>query len=266
MHRVAGSRAKKEVITDETNPQGPNKGKAGKWSKKPRVERVMIIAGAAVGACLVGSILGFLFISGHYDHWGTAVSRFSSGYWFSPSASVADGLVYVGSCDNNLYALDAGTRAKRWSFEKNVKSKWFSSPAVVDGVAYHVTFDSTLYAIGIDDGTVLWEFDADGKLSRSPAVKGGIVAISTSQSHLYAVEAETGKKIWDIKSEGVVYSHPAIAGNLLYWGSGDQHMYALDLASGDVLWKFEAQGAVGSPTPHDGLILFCADENLYVLH
>jgi len=94
----------------------------------------------------------------------------------------------------------------------------------------------------------------------------GIVAVSTSDSHLYAVAVETGHKIWDFKSEGVVYSHPAIAGNILYWGSGDHDLYAMNLATGEVLWQYEARGPVGTPTPHDGLILFCADQNLYVLH
>ena len=52
--------------------------------------------------------------------------------WSSPA--VADGVVYVGSEDNNLYALKASTGVKLWSYTTgdNVDS----SPAVANEVVY----------------------------------------------------------------------------------------------------------------------------------
>src|ERR1700691_3556891 len=51
----------------------------------------------------------------------------------SSSPAVADGVVYVGSNDGNVYALDAKTGANLWSFTTGGGA---SSPAVVDGVVY----------------------------------------------------------------------------------------------------------------------------------
>jgi len=54
--------------------------------------------------------------------------------------------VYVGSYDNNTYALNATTGAKLWSFTTG--SGVFSSPAVVNGVVYVGSVDGSVYAIG----------------------------------------------------------------------------------------------------------------------
>ena len=48
--------------------------------------------------------------------------------------AVVDGIVYIGSGDNYVYALDAGTGEERWRFETG--QMVVSSPAVVDGVVY----------------------------------------------------------------------------------------------------------------------------------
>jgi outer membrane protein assembly factor BamB len=50
------------------------------------------------------------------------------------SQSVAGGMVYFGSSDHNLYALDAVTGTLKWSFPTGVIN--YTSPAVVNGVVY----------------------------------------------------------------------------------------------------------------------------------
>jgi outer membrane protein assembly factor BamB len=59
---------------------------------------------------------------------------------------VADGIVYVGSNDKNLYAIDAVTGKEKWHF---ATGDWVdSSPAVADGIVYVGSNDKNLYAIG----------------------------------------------------------------------------------------------------------------------
>jgi PGF-CTERM protein len=62
------------------------------------------------------------------------------------SPAVANGVVYVGSDDNNLYALNATTGAKLWSYTTGGYVD--SSPAVVKGVVYVGSDDGNVYAIG----------------------------------------------------------------------------------------------------------------------
>jgi outer membrane protein assembly factor BamB len=50
------------------------------------------------------------------------------------SASSFGGMVYVGSGDHNLYALNAATAAKLWTFTTG--GTVISSPAVANGMVY----------------------------------------------------------------------------------------------------------------------------------
>jgi len=60
-----------------------------------------------------------------------------------------NGMVYVGSTDNNLYALSGKSGAKLWEFKTG--SYVFSSPAIgPDGTVYIGSSDKKLYAIKTD--------------------------------------------------------------------------------------------------------------------
>ena len=67
------------------------------------------------------------------------------------SPAVADGVVYVGSQDGNVYALDAATGAQAWSFPTGAPVT-FSSPAVADGVVYVGSNDGKVYSFTLAGG------------------------------------------------------------------------------------------------------------------
>lgn len=50
------------------------------------------------------------------------------------SPAVADGVVYIGSADGNVYALNAVNGTKVWSFETG--NPVTSSPAISGGIVY----------------------------------------------------------------------------------------------------------------------------------
>jgi outer membrane protein assembly factor BamB len=69
------------------------------------------------------------------------------------SPAVANGVVYVGSCDSNIYALSASTGAKLWSYTTG-GCIGGSSPAVVNGMLYVGSgyySDGNLYAFHLPD-------------------------------------------------------------------------------------------------------------------
>jgi glucose dehydrogenase len=57
-------------------------------------------------------------------------------------------MVYIGSSDANLYALNATTGALVWSYPTN--QFVYSSPAVADGVVYVGSGDHNVYALDAD--------------------------------------------------------------------------------------------------------------------
>ena len=61
------------------------------------------------------------------------------------SPSVANGVVYVGSYDHNLYAFNASSGALLWTYTTG-SDIVYSSPAVVNGMIYIGSWDFKLYA------------------------------------------------------------------------------------------------------------------------
>ena len=69
--------------------------------------------------------------------------KFKTGDSVFSSPAVSDDVVYFGSYDNHLYALDTKTGEEQWKFETG--DSVFSSPAVLDGVVYFGSTDDHLY-------------------------------------------------------------------------------------------------------------------------
>ena len=66
------------------------------------------------------------------------------------SPAVANGVVYVGSYDDNVYALNATSGAKLWSYPTG--RAVISSPAVANGVVYVGSYDGNVYAFDQQGG------------------------------------------------------------------------------------------------------------------
>ena len=109
----------------------------------------------------------------------------------SPAVSSDGKVVYVGSGDNNLYAVDAVNGSKIWSFLTGNLVQ--SSPAVSsDGKVVYVGSDDTnLYAVDAVNGSKIWSFQTGGDVESSPAVSsdGKVVYVGSDYTNLYAVEA-----------------------------------------------------------------------------
>ena len=123
------------------------------------------------------------------------------------SPAVANGVVYVGSNDNKLYAFDAAGHTNCSGIPKTCTPLWtattgarvVSSPAVANGVVYVGSFDNKLYA-----------FDAAGTTGCSGLPK-------------------TCTPLWTGTTGGFVWSSPGPAGGVVYVGSNDANLYAYGL-------------------------------------
>src|SRR5205814_1393546 len=84
------------------------------------------------------------------------------------SPAVVNGVVYVGSDDDKLYAFNASTGALMWT--ATTGSYIYSSPAVADGVVYVGSYDAKLYAFNANTGATKWTATTASSVVSSPAV------------------------------------------------------------------------------------------------
>ncbi len=186
---------------------------------------------------------------------GTIEWVFSTGGPIHSSPAVVDGIVYVGSSDSKLYALDAATGVKRWEYKTG---SWVeSSPAIVNGVVYFGSNDSRLYALDAHTGEKLWDFKTSYPIASSPAVADGTVYFGSDDYRVYALDAVKGTKLWDFKTNGYVTSSPTVANGIVYTGSGSSFCYALHARNGKLRLHFKAHYPVfSSPAVSDETVYF----------
>ena len=85
--------------------------------------------------------------------------EFTTGGTVISSPCLANGVVYFGSYDGKLYALDAQTGSEKWSYATNGNIE--SSPAYGDGTIYVGSHDNNTYALNADTGALEWKFQPD---------------------------------------------------------------------------------------------------------
>ena len=74
--------------------------------------------------------------------------RFARTGGVQSSPAVANRVVHIGSGDYNVYALNASTGVKLWSYAPTGAGV-YSSPAVANGVVYVGSLDNNVYAFGL---------------------------------------------------------------------------------------------------------------------
>ena len=76
----------------------------------------------------------------------TLLWNYTTGGNIESSPAVVHGIVYIGSFDGNVYALNAANGFKLWNYTTGKHDA--SSPAVVNGLVYIGTVNGHVYALG----------------------------------------------------------------------------------------------------------------------
>ena len=188
---------------------------------------------------------------------------------FISSPAVADGRVYFGSGDGNVYAVDAQTGTLQWKFA--TKDVVHASPAVVNNTVYIGSWDSYLYALDAATGQERWSLRTGEDASihnqvgfqSSPAVVDGTVYVGCRDAHVYAVDAATGRKRWDYPtSKSWVNGTPAVRDGTVYVGTSDGARFmALDAKTGRLRFNFDAKAYMFSSAALAGDLAYVGDHN-----
>lgn len=220
----------------------------------------------------------------------------TNGQVFSSPVVVGD-VVYVGSTDSNLYAINVDDGSVRWKFKS--KGRVNSSPAVAAGVVYFESYDSNFYAVDAATGKEKWKFQTGGERRyaathlhgaepaaqvvpdpfdfylSSSVVADGTVYFGSGDSNVYALDAASGALRWKFHTGDVVHASPAFSDGTVFVGSWDSYFYAIDAARGKQKWRFKTGedpdihnqiGIQGSALISGGIVYFgCRDSKLYAL-
>ena len=175
---------------------------------------------------------------------------------FMSSPTVVDDVVYVGSGDQHVYALDAATGTLRWSFATG--DVVHASPAVADGLVIVGSWDRNVYGIDARTGRERWRYTTGNDtviynqigIASSAAVSGGLVSVGGRDGRFHVIDAKTGAPRWTHDNRGGwTIASPAVHRGVVYFPTSDGTRFkALDAPTGAI--KFDLQNlAVSFSSP-----------------
>jgi outer membrane protein assembly factor BamB len=206
----------------------------------------------------------------HSQRWRTPLGDLTRS-----APQVADGVVYLGCRDGNLYAIDLATGKVLWKAAAGGQDL-DTSPAVAEGRVFIVGEEAasgraTLYAFPAKPSNTasvkpLWTYSptrfAIGV--NSPTVAAGTVYVGLGDLTVRAFSAATGKQLWStpVRGDFSGSSSFAIDGSSVYAIDREGGVYALDTSEGSRRWdyQFPAFSLQGAPFV-SGTTLYAAYDN-----
>lgn len=220
------------------------------------------------------------------------------------SANYEKGVVYFGSYDQNLYALNASTGKLLWNYKAD--GGIVTKPAIAGDSVCFGSEDYRLHVLSARSGTIQWTYYTKGAVYSSPVVAHGHVFIGSDDGNIHAINMTSGRGVWQMnsgapvrstplitnesiyigneagdvfcldfrgnprwrfKAKRAVTSTPILADSLILVGSLDAFLYAIDAKSGWLIWRFRlGKGTISSVTVYEGLVFTgCIDGNIYCI-
>lgn len=210
--------------------------------------------------------------------------QFKTGGPLQASPVIVNGILYIGSTDGKLYALNAKQWEIKWVF--NAGSAIRSAVAVSGGRVYFSARDNNVYALDAARGDLLWQFKSKSWMDAPPIISDGRVYIGAFSSKIYLLNAITGAleavRERTLRIRGIEYgcangefrpitplynanlwreqtagsqSYPVIANSIVYIGARDGHIHAFDEASKTEVWAHRVRGFVdAAPAISDSVL------------
>lgn len=204
-----------------------------------------------------------------------------------------DGILYVGSMDGKVVAVNTSTQTEEWSHAITVSSgglscgsssqgvALYATPAVDESLAYIGAYDGRVYALNIATGGERWIYPKSGYIPGgaivgSPLLLGDTLYISSSDGRVYALDTVYGELKWKSAplSEKLWTSpSPSINGDTIYVSTYEGYIYELPTKGGSLnkdVEPFEVfkarSGFVSSPVIYgDTIFVGSFDRNLYAV-
>ena len=175
------------------------------------------------------------------------------------SGAIAGDLLVAGGYDGRVHALDRHSGDEVWSF--STTSFVQGSPLIVEDRVYVAT-DHVLYALDLVTGKLEWQTPSgnEGAFMGGPAYQDGII-YTTGGKSLLAVDSTDGKELWRIQHDDQ-FTALAVANGLIYVGNFDGYFYAFNQKDGAEKWKFQSTGLFWGAPAVDGDTVYTGNDSI----
>ena len=179
---------------------------------------------------------------------GTEIWRAKPGGPLRGSPTIANGVVYALTQDDQLFALDQAKGAVQWAAQGTAETQGIfgvAAPAAGQGTVVAGFSSGELNAYRYENGRQLWQ-DALSRTSIStsvssiadidaaPVIDQGRVYAVGQGGRMVALELGSGKRLWEQNLAGI--ATPWLAGEWLFVVTDDARLVCLSSSSGKARW------------------------------
>jgi outer membrane protein assembly factor BamB len=151
--------------------------------------------------------------------------------------ALLDGILYLGSFDKRLYAVDAATGDVRW--RSDPADNWFWTEPLIDGDnLYAGNMDGHVYAVDRTSGALRWRVNVEAPVRGRPALAGGVLLAPARDGRLWGLRPASGEQAWPpLPIGGDLYADLTVAGDTVLAasevGKKSVKLFRVDAARGD---------------------------------
>jgi outer membrane protein assembly factor BamB len=187
------------------------------------------------------------------------------------SINVVNGVAYVGTLDNAVYALRMSDGRAIW--QSQIDGSVGQMPLVLNGVVYVTSFTGQngpghIYALRASDGTVLWHFNSSSYVYLSPSGDGNTLYVA-AQEGVTALQANNGALLWHVATSNPGSDNPTVDNGIVYVttssSGGSSILSALRATDGRLLWQHKADSYLSISTLAHGVLYLTSKGALLAL-
>lgn len=220
--------------------------------------------------CLLFGLLSLFFTSLQLSRpeWKNLHWTYSTSGRIYASPTVTSETIFIGSTDQNLYAIRRKDGHALWTFR--AAGAITSSACVKNGKVFFGSLDGHYYAVDSATGQLSWKFSTGGERTAGGKGYWGMLPadrmmtdlwdfflstpvaydlpgdhrlyFGSSDGHLYCVDQRTGRLIWKQQLGSAIHSTPALGHGKIFAGTWDGELVAMDADSGKICWSFSTGG------------------------
>ena len=174
--------------------------------------------------------------------------------YYHSSPVFYNGILYFGSGDGRINAVDAEKGKLIWSFQAD--DIVHGTPAIYNDKLFVGSFGGNVFALQCANGNLIWKFKSvgqayfpRGEMQASPVISNGLVIVAGRDYNIYALDAERGYSHWNKKfNYGWAFGN-SVADSILCVGtSDDRALFAFDPENGRQLWRTDVKFNIFGPS------------------
>lgn len=198
----------------------------------------------------------------------------------SGGIGAGEGLLFVGTDEGEIIALDPDDGAVRWRTQ--LSSEVLTSPLASGGVLLARTNDGRLAALDPASGNPLWTYSSTVPVltlrgAGRPVIDQGRVFAGFANGKLVALALDSGEVLWEVTvgvAEGRselerlvdIDADPVLADGVVYAAAYQARLVALTSVAGSLLWSRELSTSQDMVLDADTLFLAQGDGNVVAVN